>query len=74
MKALLEGIEIDDVTIVGKSEGEGVFVHWTCPADNVNALELLKVRQAGFSFSISDGVCRITSRLGYTQFVAHLTK
>lgn len=71
MKAFIEGIEVKDVTIVGKWEGAGVMVEWTCPAKNVNPFRLLKINHAGFQFHILDGVCHVTSRLICTQFAEY---
>ena len=69
MKAIIEeGIVVEDVKILGKWEGLGLYVDWSCPAENVNAMELLRVRQAGFSFRINGDTCYITSRLGITKF------
>ena len=68
MKATIEGIEIQDVTILGKWEGLGIYVEWSAPAENVNAKELLNVRQAGFCFRIKGDTCYITSRQSYTKF------
>lgn len=68
MKAIIEGIEIDGVTILGKWEGLGLYVDWSAPAENINAKELLKIKQAGFSFRIKGDTCYITSRQLYTKF------
>lgn len=69
MKAIIEGIYVEDVTILGKWEGLGLMVDWSCPAKNVKPLDLLKVQQAGFTFHIKGDTCYITSRRPYTQFV-----
>ena len=68
MKAIIEGIEIADVAIIGKWDGLGKMVDWSCPAANVNAKELLKIEQAGFCFRIKGDVCYVTSRQIYTEF------
>lgn len=68
MKAIIEGIEVQDVTILGKWEGLGLYVEWSAPAENVDAKALLNVRQAGFSFWIKGDTCYFTSRQPYTKF------
>ena len=68
MKAIIEGIEIQDVTILGKWEGLGMYVDWAAPVANINAKELLNIKQAGFNFRINGSTCYITSRQLYTKF------
>lgn len=69
MKAKIQNITIDDVKIIGKWCGVGLMVEWTCPASNVDARQLLGINHAGFEFHISGDVCRIISRLPYTEFI-----
>lgn len=66
--AKIEDIVVKDVRIIGRYESLGLMVEWACPAENVDAEELLGVKQAGFSFRIVGENCYIASRLGYTKF------
>ena len=68
MKAIIEGIEVADVSILGKWSGLGLMVEWSCPTKNINPMQLLNVQQAGFRFNIVGDTCYVTSRQGYTQF------
>lgn len=61
-------MEVQDVQILGKWEGSGSFVDWSCPAENIDTLKLLDVRQAGFKFRVEGGICYITARLGNVIF------
>lgn len=61
-------MEVQDVQLLGKWEGLGLFVDWSCPVENIDTLKLLKVQQAGFRFKVDNGICYITSRLLNTKF------
>lgn len=75
MKAIIRDFEIDitveDVTITGQTDTMlSTFVNWNTSETNVNIIELLKVRQAGFDFYIKNGRCYFTTRKYTTEFTA----
>ena len=77
MKAIIRDSEIDitveDVVITGQTDTMlSTLVNWNTAETNVNIIELLKVRQAGFNFYIKNGRCYFTTRKCSTEFIADM--
>ena len=75
MKAIIRDSKIDitveDVVITGLTDTMlSTLVNWNTAETNVNIIELLKVRQAGFNFYIKNGRCYFTTRKCSTEFIA----
>lgn len=70
MKAILENkLTFNNVNIIGRWSGLGEMVEWITPAENVNALDLLGITEAGFRFAIKGDICYMTSRIMCTKFL-----
>ena len=75
MKAILNDYGLDapliigGVKIIGRWSGCGEMVDWVAPAKNIQPLELMKIEQAGFRFTMKGDICELTTRVMCTKFM-----